>query len=159
MLLAELAQGRNPDTLLVTKICLATGARWSEAETLRREHIQANRVTFTDTKSGKNRVLPLDPLLCEEITKNRIGRLFQSCSSAFRRAIKRCQIELPTGQMTHILRHTFASHFIMNGGNILTLQQALGHSSIEMTMRYAHLAPDHFEAVTKLNPLTMLTVC
>lgn len=38
-------------------------------------------------------------------------------------------------QAAHALRHTFASHFIQNGGNILTLQKILGHSSLAMTMR------------------------
>jgi integrase len=42
----------------------------------------------------------------------------------------------------HAMRHTFASHFIMRGGNILTLQKILGHSDVKMTMIYAHLAPD-----------------
>lgn len=43
----------------------------------------------------------------------------------------------------HDLRHTFASHFMMNGGDIYDLQKILGHSSLEMTQRYAHLAPEH----------------
>jgi site-specific recombinase XerD len=43
----------------------------------------------------------------------------------------------------HGLRHTMASHFMMSGGNILTLQKLLGHSTLAMTMVYAHLAPDH----------------
>nr|WP_231473619.1 tyrosine-type recombinase/integrase [Shewanella sp. 38A_GOM-205m] len=60
---------------------------------------------------------------------------------------------MPKGQASHVLRHTFASHFVMNGGNILTLQRILGHSSIQMTMRYAHLAPEHLIEATKLNPL------
>lgn len=42
----------------------------------------------------------------------------------------------------HGLRHTFASHFMMSGGNILTLQKLLGYSSVAVTMKYAHLAPD-----------------
>jgi site-specific recombinase XerD len=42
----------------------------------------------------------------------------------------------------HGLRHTFASHFMMSGGNILTLQKLLGHSSVAVTMKYTHLAPD-----------------
>lgn len=45
----------------------------------------------------------------------------------------------------HLLRHTFASHFVMNGGNILALQKILGHSDVKMTMIYAHLAPDFLE--------------
>ncbi|MBB1605847.1 hypothetical protein A9979_04925 [Pseudomonas sp. UMC76] len=55
--------------------------------------------------------------------------------------------------MTHILRHTFASHYMMGGGDILTLQRILGHSSITMTMRYAHLSPEHLESAMRLSPL------
>jgi integrase len=42
----------------------------------------------------------------------------------------------------HLLRHTFASHFVMSGGSIPALQAILGHSDLKMTMLYAHLAPD-----------------
>ncbi len=42
----------------------------------------------------------------------------------------------------HDLRHTFASHFMMNGGNLYTLQKLLGHSDIQTTMIYAHLDAD-----------------
>ncbi len=48
----------------------------------------------------------------------------------------------PLTRPWHALRHTFASHFIMNGGNLLCLQKILGHSDIKMTLKYAHLAPD-----------------
>ncbi|WP_256258981.1 tyrosine-type recombinase/integrase [Burkholderia ubonensis] len=58
--------------------------------------------------------------------------------------------------MTHALRHTFASHFMMNGGNILTLQRILGHQSLTMTMRYAHLSPDHLMEAKRLNPLSTI---
>jgi hypothetical protein len=44
----------------------------------------------------------------------------------------------------HDLRHTFASHWVMTGGSIFKLQKVLGHKSVQMTMRYAHLAPDAF---------------
>ncbi len=43
----------------------------------------------------------------------------------------------------HDLRHTFASHYMMNGGNLHDLQLILGHSETKMTMRYAHLSPGH----------------
>jgi integrase len=43
----------------------------------------------------------------------------------------------------HALRHTFASHYVMAGGNILALQKILGHADIKMTLIYAHLAPDY----------------
>jgi len=46
----------------------------------------------------------------------------------------------------HDLRHTFASHWVMNGGDLFKLQRILGHKNVAMTMRYAHLAPDAFSA-------------
>ena len=52
-----------------------------------------------------------------------------------------------------MLRHTFASHFVITGGNILTLQKVLGHASVTMTMRYAHLAPDHLQDALRRNPI------
>jgi integrase len=73
-----------------------------------------------------------------------------SCRAAFRRAYERCRFQAP-GQLTHILSHTFSSHYMM--GNILSLQRILGHSSITMTMRYAHLSPDHLESALRLSPL------
>jgi integrase len=44
----------------------------------------------------------------------------------------------------HDLRHTFASHWVMRGGDLFKLQKVLGHKSVQMTMRYAHLAPHAF---------------
>lgn len=73
--------------------------------------------------------------------KNRLGLgNFCSCYGAYRSAFKRSGLKVPAGQLAHILRHTFASHFIMNGGNIVALQKILGHSSLNITMRYSHLS-------------------
>ena len=44
----------------------------------------------------------------------------------------------------------------MGGGNLITLQRILGHSNIEMTMRYAHLAPEHLEDALSLNPVSQM---
>ncbi len=50
----------------------------------------------------------------------------------------------------HDLRHTFASHLVMNGVDLVTVQQLMGHGSINMTMRYSHLAPEHRPKAVKV---------
>ncbi len=50
----------------------------------------------------------------------------------------------------HVLRHTFASHLVMKGASLSGVQALLGHSTIQMTQRYAHLAPDHLRATIGL---------
>ncbi len=47
----------------------------------------------------------------------------------------------------HGLRHTFASHYVMNGGSLYALSKLLGHSSIKITEIYAHLSPDYLRNV------------
>ncbi|MFS2114013.1 tyrosine-type recombinase/integrase [Herbaspirillum frisingense] len=157
-LLKETRRGRNPDTDLITRICLSTGSRWSEAEEIRKNQIQPRLLQFALTKSGKTRAVPIDEALYKELMDRAeeadSERLFKYSYAAFREAIERAQIKLPEGQLTHVLRHTFASHFMMNGGNILILQRILGHSSLAMTMKYAHLAPDHLQEAVRLNPLS-----
>ncbi|ELM3658192.1 tyrosine-type recombinase/integrase [Edwardsiella tarda] len=151
-LLYECRNSSASDLETIVKICLATGARWSEAENLRRSQISAGKVTFIKTKGKRNRTIPLDLKLIGELPKKN-GALFTPCYYAFRNALERAGIDLPAGQLTHVLRHTFASHFMMNGGNILVLQKILGHTDIKMTMRYAHFAPNHLEEAARLNPL------
>ncbi len=142
---------------LVAEICLSTGARWGEANDLTASRVQNNKVTYSDTKNGKNRSVPIvDDLYRRlKIHASNVGqnKLFPPQMKAFYEGLELSGIELPKGQKTHVLRHTFASHFIINGGNILSLQKILGHSDISMTMRYAHLSPDHLIDATKFNPL------
>ncbi|MBZ0095444.1 MAG: tyrosine-type recombinase/integrase [Sulfuricella sp.] len=151
---------QNRDAWLITAICLSAGARWSEAEGLKATQVRDGKVHFSETKSGKNRSVPIMAHLEAELQeiKTTTGRLFKPSYSAFRDAVEVAGLKLPRGQLTHVLRHTFASHFMMNGGNILVLQKLLGHSSLTMTMRYAHLAPDHLQEAISLNPLARLTV-
>ena len=49
----------------------------------------------------------------------------------------------------HDTRHTFATQFMMNGGSLFDLQKILGHTKIDMTMRYAHFTPEHLQASVK----------
>lgn len=49
------------------------------------------------------------------------------------------------------VRYALVNHYMMR--DILVLQRILGHSSINMTMRYAHLSPDHLESALRLSPL------
>lgn len=148
----------NESTWWVANICLRTGARWGEAEQLVKKQLHNGRITFINTKSKKVRTIPIDSVFYKELVtmakgKDPEDRLFTNCIGSFRRAMKRTGTTLPKGQMTHVLRHSFASHFMINNGNILTLQQILGHADIKMTMRYAHLAPNHFIDAVRLNPI------
>jgi len=49
----------------------------------------------------------------------------------------------------HTLRHTYASHCAMAGVDMLTLNKLLGHSNIQMTMRYAKLSPDYMSSAVR----------
>jgi len=157
-LFSALSLSKNPDITLVVKVLLATGARWSEVQKLKPEHVRSfpGLVTFQDTKSGKNRALPLPDYLANALYYRLTKGPLLPCYGVLRLAFEKAKINLPDGQCAHVLRHTFASHFMMQGGNLLTLQKALGHSSLNVTTRYAHLAPDHLSEVLRLNPLQLL---
>lgn len=144
----------NPHVYPITLICLATGCRWSEAEKLPAKNLHKNQIVFEGTKSTKVRAVPVSSELVQLIRSHwkQYGH-FTGSLSAFRRALQRCTFKLPAGQSSHVLRHTFASQFVQGGGNILVLQKILGHSTVQVTMRYAHLAPDHLADALRLNPL------
>ncbi len=159
-LMGALAHSKNTDVQMVSRLCLATGARWSEAANLKAERIRRSPglITFGGTKSGKNRSVPIDEDLADKLATRLQQGPFIPCYGAFREAVERSGLDLPRGQLAHVLRHTFASHFIMRGGDILTLQRILGHHSITVTMRYAHLAAEYLDQARKLNPLAALTL-
>lgn len=154
MLEALDARETTPGIGLVARVCLSTGARWGEAQALTPERVRDGVVTFANTKSRKTRSIPIDEALTAQLLAHfKWHGLFSNCMLTFSRVLATTSIRLPAGQATHVLRHTFASHFVMRDGNILTLQKIPGHSSLAMTMRYAHLSPDHLQDALTLNPL------
>lgn len=148
------ARTRSPQVRLVAEVCLATGCRWSEAESLRPHLVANSSVTFINTKSKRTRTVPISSDLQVRIKAflDQHGH-FPGCLHTFRNALDASGIELPRGQASHVLRHTFASHFMMAGGGVLTLKEILGHASLAMTMRYAHLSPEHLQEALRFNPL------
>ena len=63
------------------------------------------------------------------------------------------QIPSLKGFTWHCLRHTFISRLVMKGVDLRTVQELAGHKTISMTVRYAHLAPEHNQAaIEKLVP-------
>jgi integrase len=81
-----------------------------------------------------------------------VAEAISGVKSAFKSALKRAGIE---DFRFHDLRHTFASHMIMKGASLKEVQEILGHKTINMTMRYAHLSQEHKKkAVNLLSGLT-----
>ena len=150
-LLDELDNSPSSHARISARICLSTGARWGETAKLTSSKIKNGQVHFSGTKSGKNRSIPISQELETLILDH--APLVDGMNT-FKRAIAKLEFNLPKGQKTHVLRHTFASHFMINGGNIITLQRILGHGTLAMTVRYAHLSPDHLTEVLTLNPIS-----
>lgn len=73
------------------------------------------------------------------IFARRNGKPFMCIKTAFQNAVKRAGIK---DLRFHDLRHTFASHLIMSGVDLMTVKDLLGHKTINMTLRYAHLSLD-----------------
>ena len=111
-------------------------------------------------KTNQRRVIPLNHKAAEivkrqtkspdhnYIFKSKYGNKIDEWKvlNAIRSALKKLGFE---GNV-HKLRHTNASHLVMAGVGVETVSKLLGHSSIEMTMKYAHLAPDHLRDAVNL---------
>ncbi|ANU36253.1 tyrosine-type recombinase/integrase [Vibrio scophthalmi] len=143
---------------LVYMICLSTGARISEALLLQGKHVFDNKITFVNTKGKRNRTLPISEALYLQLKPQDSGHLFSCSYKTAHKWVNTALPELPAGQSTHVLRHTFATTFMRKGGNILDLREALGHTNIEQTMIYAHFSPNHLSSVAKLNPIANLNI-
>jgi integrase len=168
------AKGRSNLVFTFYATALFTGLRAGELAALRRGDINLERRMITversfygPTKGGDVRYVPiLDALLPiltqwlsghqhQQVFINRNGMMFEPSSRIFQETLHSV---LRAGGFPmvvcggtekhyirfHDLRHTFASHFVMNGGDIFKLQRLLGHKSIQMTQRYSHLSLDAY---------------
>ena len=137
------------------------GLRWSDvnlmAATLRIAY------SYDSTpKSGKTRSVPIHPQLLPILRKWRKECPQTPQSLVFPVVAKRTRVRMGNSNdgeelvkllkeaschvaehPWHALRHTFASHYVMSSGNLIALQQLLGHHDIAVTMVYAHLAPSY----------------
>jgi len=131
---------------LIVFMALNTGMRKGELLALRWSDINTrNRIVHVEkTKSHNRRDIPINKPLLEMLTgRERTGdKVFEGVKNfrkAFDNAVMRAGI---TNFHFHDLRHSFASHLVMQGTSILLVKELLGHKTLEMTLRYAHLSPD-----------------
>jgi integrase len=154
-------------------VCLKTGVRFGELKGLRWEDINWEtrelnvcrsiyRNSVGSTKGNKSRKIPLVSDVCSSlgVRRKKAGYIFldkknetlkdTTCKYWMTQAYKKIGVK-KIGW--HILRHTFASHLAMAGAPIKAIQELLGHSDIQTTMRYAHLTPSTLrEAINLLEP-------
>jgi len=161
-------------TLLMT--LYGTGMRRSELAHLKVGDIDSQRmiIRVTAGKGGKDRDLPLSPVLLETLreywrwrkpklylfpTRSRRVQsaepisdktVWIACSEAARRAGIHKRVT------PHTLRHSWATHLLEAGTDLRTIQVLLGHGDLETTAQYLHLSRRHLQAVT--NPLDGLTL-
>ena len=145
---------------LVVSLMLDCGLRLSEVIKLKLEDINVvNNLIKVDGKGQKERFVPLTPTIAEsvklykyqyfltfgkvlvngeQLIKNINGEdaTKNTISLLFRRLRKILEIKIHP----HLLRHTFATMFLINGGDITNLQIILGHTTLNMVLNYLHLA-------------------
>jgi len=131
--------------------------RWKDVELLQRELI----VRGDNAKSGKTRHIPLnsealttlqqwrsDSRSAEWVFAGKDGERMQAVKTSWKGVLHSAAI---VDFRWHDLRHHFASRLVMNGVDLNTVRELLGHSDLSMTLRYAHLSPEHkADAVAKL---------
>ena len=158
-LLAACRQSRTAGLADLVEFSLFTGLRQSEALGLTWDRVdRARGVILLDvTKSGKRREVPLnveaDAVLARRGPKE-TGLVFSSRNwdrfrTAWENAVARAKL---TDFHWHDLRHTFASWAVQRGATLQEVKELLGHGSLAMVMRYAHLSPEHLRrAVARLD--------
>ncbi len=141
---------------------LHTGARQGELLALTWEDVDLDRarLTFRQTKNGEPRTIKASTTVVETLTaiKPRFGGgiVFHNeggdpmhrdgVTWSFRRALRLAEIQ---DFRFHDLRHSAASFMVQAGIPLNTVREILGHKSLAMTLRYAHLAPDHQQDAMK----------
>jgi integrase len=169
-LTAFFAALRKPKYRALFMTCYAAGLRLGEACHLRVEDIDSQRMVLRVRagKGGKERLTVLSPRLLEVLraywrlakprswlfpgaTPSRSVAL-DTARSVFHRA--RTQAGLPLGYSPHSLRHSFATHLLDAGTDLVLIQSLLGHRSIETTSHYTHVSLARLQQVT--SPLDRL---
>jgi integrase len=148
----------------IVETALLTGMRREELLSLKWEQIRHGLI-YAVGKGDKSRQIPISDRLAEVLKelrqKNHLkweyvfcdaqGRRYREVNKALHGACRRAGID---NFRFHDLRHTFASHLVMQGAGLAAVQKLLGHADIKMTMRYSHLSQGHLqEAVALLDNL------
>jgi integrase len=139
----------------VLVIALNTGMRRNEILSLKWANINPGQrfIFIGDSKSGKSRKVPMNGMVIEafkQIPRNSEYVFFnpetkgpiKDVKTAFKSACGKAKIN---GLRLHDLRHTAASRMVEAGIDLVTVSKILGHSSIQMTMRYAHPTPENMQ--------------
>ena len=131
---------------------LDTGTRIGELAALRWENIRSNAIQV-DGKTGA-RIVPISSRVRQllvglgddvHIWTGRLGPMTRSgVEQTVRKALRIAGFHPPKAG-PHMLRHTFGRHYIMAGGDVVSLQRILGHADISTTMLYIHLSADDLE--------------
>jgi integrase len=150
-LLAACAKSQNKELLAIVTVALETGLRRGELLGLTWDRVDMSRgiLRLEVTKSGKRREVPMRQAVYDVLSAlpgTREGRVWRSGNirTAFEHAVTAAKLD--STFHFHDCRHHFASWFVMRGGNIVALQDLLGHASLSMTRRYSRLAPDHLRS-------------
>lgn len=133
-----------------TAFLIDTGFRFGEALKFTWNDYHDGKVTLWHTKSNTPRTVPLTQR-CREIlercpkdTQYPFGHINRNTyRTVFEKA--RAMANLDESVIPHSMRHTCASRLVQSGVDIRRVQVWLGHSTIAMTMRYSHLAPDDLD--------------
>jgi integrase len=155
ILLTKCREQKNPTLADLVELALYTGMRQGELLGLTWGSVDRSRgvVLLEVTKSGRRREVPLngpaDAVLARRAGDGKAeGLVFGTTSwDAFR---KHWEAALEAAKLAdfhfHDLRHTFASWAVQKGATLPEVKDLLGHSTLAMVMRYAHLAPEHLRA-------------